>query len=438
MLCLVLCLFLFKGIFALEVEIPDDLKDDRNLPREERIRRHQKRVQLILDARRKTKEEEKKQEELLRPPPPQPGKPSPPPPPSDGLGFSSTSDKTLAQTILHFYPFDTTVKAGDSFLTDMVLFNMENQTLDSLKVTITFDPKIINPVYVNDFNLKDRIETPAKYQVDMERGRISYDCLFKTPQSLENEDILRIVWKAIRPTEFTEISFDLTEDATSLLSNNKDVLGTPHTRQDGIIPTGVTILSDMKSRDDFMIVDKEIISQAGLNPAHEIEGHIILYFETEKKPIKAGDIFDVSIMLSNHQGQACDKVSLLLRFDPGVLKVVDWDKKNRIGVGVNIQDGFSRKRYPFDFHIRNEASNFTGIIDYRMGSSKPVTPPSGELAKIRFQAIAPSEETGVFFIHKKDMRGANTSVALMGAELISPQQWRDETNHGLILQVIEP
>jgi len=29
---------------AVDVDIPDDLKDDRELPREERIRRHQKRV----------------------------------------------------------------------------------------------------------------------------------------------------------------------------------------------------------------------------------------------------------------------------------------------------------------------------------------------------------------------------------------------------------
>jgi hypothetical protein len=441
MFCLLLCIFLFKGVFALEVEIPEDLKDDRTLTREERIRRHQKRVQLILDARKKTKEEEQKlqvEEAREKAKNEQPRKPEPPPPPSEGLGFSPSSDKTLAQTILHFYPFDTTVTVGDNFLTDMVLFNAENRSLDALKVTITFNPNLVKPIFVNDFAIHDKMESPAIYKIDMQKGNIAYECRFNSPQELEGEDIIRIVWQALQPTELTEIGFDLSEKSTFLLSDGKDILGTTYMQNDGIIPTGVSILSNMKSRNDFLIVDKEIISQAGLIPSRETTGNMFLNFEIERKVFKPGDIFDVSILLSNPQGQIFDELFLLIRFDPAVLKVLDWDKKNRISAGINIQDGFARKRYPFDFHIRNEASNFTGSIDYRMGSSKPEVLPSGEVSRIRFQAIAPSEQTTIFFTHSKNTRGPNTSISFMGQELISPAQWQEESYHQLFLQVLNP
>lgn len=443
-ICLLFCLALFKGILALEVEIPEDLKDDRTLPREERIRRHQKRVQLILDARKKTKDEEQKrqaeeQKQKLHQARERRKDAQPPSAPQpDGLGFSPTSDKTLAQTILHFYPFDTTVIVGENFLTDMVLFNAEVQKFDSLKVTIIFDPNLVKPIFVNDFAIHDKLESPAIYNIDMQKGHILYECHFETPQDLEGEDILRIVWQALTPTELTEIAFDLSENATFLLTDGNDILGTPYTPDDGIIPTGVTILSNKKTRDDFLIVDKEIISQAGLTSSRKTAGNMFLNFETERKVINPGDIFDVSVLLSNPEMQVSDKLSLLIRFNPAVFKVLDWDKRNRISTGINIQDGFARKLYPFDFHIRNEASNFTGTIDYRMGSSKPEIFPSGEVARIRFQAIAPSEETNILFIHNKNARGPNSSVSLMGEELISPEQWRNESSHQLKLQVLNP
>jgi len=117
-LIFVMCFSLVNGALALDVDIPEDLEDDRNLPREERIRRHQKRVQLILEARKKSKEEErqrlleearakaqkasaaKKKTTPSRPPAAPPGKPGDAP--SDALSFTPLSSKTLAQTILYF------------------------------------------------------------------------------------------------------------------------------------------------------------------------------------------------------------------------------------------------------------------------------------------------------------------------------------------------
>ncbi|HQH12929.1 MAG TPA: hypothetical protein PLS31_10925, partial [Candidatus Sumerlaeota bacterium] len=52
----------YLALAAEQPEIPDELKDDRDLPREERILRHQKRVQLILEQRQKAKEEERQRQ----------------------------------------------------------------------------------------------------------------------------------------------------------------------------------------------------------------------------------------------------------------------------------------------------------------------------------------------------------------------------------------
>jgi len=116
---------------------------------------------------------------------------------------------------------------------------------------------------------------------------------------------------------------------------------------------------------------------------------------------------------------------------------VDWDKRNWITQGINIQDGFAHKKYPFDFHLRNDANNFRGSIDYRMGSSRMNPFPTGELAKIRFKAVAPAEKTLILFERSKHPDPPNTSITTMGREKLSPAQWQEEYCQ-LILQVAQP
>lgn len=434
-------LFLFAVLsvpcFSIDVDIPDELQDDRNLPREERIKRHQKRVQLILEARKKQREEEKRRrleeekgrrEEAVQKKKESPAKP--PGEPSGMISIPTTASQAFAHTILHFYPFDKTVILGKNFLTDMELFNLHRKPIKGMRVKITFDPRFIVPVYVNDHEIKDLLMDAPYYEVNMEEGNIVYDCRFKEPQPLDGLNLLRIVWNPIRVTDHCEISFDLSENNTAIFSEEKDILGIPQSDSDGIIPTGITILSESRKNSAKIQVDADLQKLIGKKIPGTQSGDVTLKLRPEKKTVTIGEEFDVDILLSNPEAEIIDNLSLLIRYDPAKLKVVDQDKRNWINQGVNIHDGFARKKFPFDYHIRNEAHNQQGYIEYRMGSSLQNPPPSGAFARIRFEALAPADNTIIYFDRTDSRRYPDTVVTYLGENLLSPEQW---TNRELAL-----
>jgi len=429
---------------ALDVDIPDDLKDDRNLPREERIQRHQKRVQLILEARKKAKEEERlkklkearkkateskapsrnvsEKEEVEKPPP---------------ASFAPASSNVLAHTILHFYPFDKTVIAGKNFLTDMELFNLDRQDIQELKVRITFDPRFLHPVMVNDSEINSLMSEPPEYHVDIVNGYIDYACKFMQPLPLDGFNLLRIVWNAAKPTDFCEISFDLSNEKTLVISQGEDILGIPTSPDDGIIPTGITIKSSSKKGEDKILFDPALArAKRGMLPELQ-EGNVSLKLHCDKRRIPVGKTFEVSVFISNPEAVIFDNLSLLIQFDPAVLRVIDWDKRNWISQGINIHDGFARDKFPFDYHLRNRANNQSGTIDYRMGFSRLDPLPTGELARIRFQAMAPVENSEITFDHYSASRYPNTSVRAMGRDVLSPEQWVDPLLKGIRIGVYD-
>ncbi len=433
---------------AQEVEIPDDLKDDTRLSRQERIRRHEKRVQIILQTRLKAKAEEKKrklEEETRRraerysrhkEPRTAPSEKSPESL-STVTSFSPASSQILAHTILYFYPFDKAVIIGKNFLTDMEIYNLVRAGIDEMWVSITYDPRFIAPILINDNEIHPLIDGSPVFKVDTENGEIFYSCKFQNPQSLEGKSILRIVWKPIKPTDYCEISFDLSENRTALISDGKNILGNPNSTEDGIIPTGIAIRpSSTKGQDKFQI-DPAFESAFGKKLPAEQPGYITLRLECLAHSARVGETFDVSVFISNPDAEIFDNVGLWIRYDPEILKVVDWDRRNWISEGINIQDGFARKKYPFNYHLRNEANNYTGAIDYRMGISQIISLPTGELARIRFRALASVQKTEIYFAHRGNSRFPNTSITSMGQELLDPRQWQERNLRGTTIHITE-
>lgn len=440
-------LILTLSVSALDIDIPPELKDDRSLPREERIKRHQKRVQLILEARKNAREEERKRQleesrqkaeaarstkkdtARNRPEPSQPDS-------SPALSIESSSNNVLASTILHFYPFDKTVAVGKNFLTDLQLFNMDSRKIEQLNVKIMFDPRFIVPVMINDNQIHDQLAGDPDYSIDMENGEITYGGVFNEPFSLDNVDILRIAWKTLRQTDYTELTFDLSNDHTQIIANGKDILGTENEKYDGIIPTGIIILDDIKDKKGKIQLDHELMKNLDKRPPLMQPGKITLKLESDTKVVRPGEVFDVSVHISNPEAEIFDKLSMYIRYNPEILKVIDYDKRNWIRKGVNIFDGFARRKFPFDYHLRNEANNYLGTIDYRMGTSRLDPFPSGEIARIRFQAVNAGKKASISFAQTSS-RSPDTSITSMGKDLLAPEQWLDDDFQELNITIAE-
>ncbi|HPB31972.1 MAG TPA: hypothetical protein PLB62_11000, partial [Candidatus Sumerlaeota bacterium] len=298
-LALPLFLLMFSAFcLAQDVDIPDDLKDDRTLPREERIARHQKRVQLILEARQKAKEEEqKKKDEEARlarqqQQQQQPGQPGPqgvPPQavPQEQASLAPAAMQISSTNILHFYPFDINTVVGQNFLTDMELFNPEMVGIEELRVKILFDPRYIQPIMFNDNEIHDLGKGNAKFEADLKNGEITYSKTFDTPQALEGKSLIRIAWQALKETEFTEITFDVSRENTALIVMGEDVLGAPSEKGDGIIPTGVIISPEQTSLQGSFQVDSAFDTMFSKRPPLEQSQDITLSLETEASVIQA-------------------------------------------------------------------------------------------------------------------------------------------------------
>jgi len=440
----------YLALAAEQPEIPDELKDDRDLPREERILRHQKRVQLILEQRQKAKEEERQrqiEEARQKAAAAQAGRvpqPAPTLPPhlikqaqtGETLSLGAPVSNIMASMILHFYPFDVNTVMGDNFLTDIQIINLDRQSIEEVGFKVVYDPRFLAPVYVNDYEIIKFVDGAPEYAASQEKGEITYRAKFKEPQVLDGTNLLRVVWKPLKMVEYTEVDFDLTEKSTYVKARGKDVLGIPSTPHDGAIPLGVTILNNDKKGSEKILVDPEMIKNLGRKVSDKPLGNVTLRLEKSANDIKAGDVFDVSVMLSNPDSESFDSVALYIKFDPDYLRVVDWDKGNWVTLGINIQDGFARKRYPFDYHLRNDASNYLGRIEYRMGTTVDAPMPTGEMAKIRFRAIAPAEKAEVRFIRTK-RRFPNTAITSLGREVLSDLQWQNEDLQGIAIVIGE-
>lgn len=430
-------------------EIPDELKDDRDLPREERILRHQKRVQLILEQRQKAKEEERQRQidearqkaadQASRAPQPAPTLPPQllkPGQTGESLSLGAPVSNIMASMILHFYPFDINTIIGENFLTDIQIINLDRQSIEEIKFKVVYDPRFIAPIYVNDHEIIKYIDGAPEYAANHEKGEITYRGKFKEPQVLDGTNLLRIVWKPLKMTEYTEIDFDLAEKATIVKVRGKDVLGIPATPHDGVIPLGVTILNNDKKGAEKIQVDPAMMKNLGRKISDKPLRNVTLRLEKTASDIKVGDVFDVSVLLSNPDSESFDSVGLFIKFDPNYLRVIDWDKGNWITMGINIQDGFARKRYPFDYHLRNDASNYLGRIEYRMGTTEDAPLPTGEMAKIRFRAIASTEKTEITFVKTK-RRFPNTTITSLGQDVLSELQWQNENLQGMAIVIGE-
>lgn len=156
------------------------------------------------------------------------------------------------------------------------------------------------------------------------------------------------------------------------------------------------------------------------------DGSIQLTFQTPLKPVKEGETFPVHILFKNPNAINIDNLSLDIRFDANVLKVVDYDDENWITRDINIFDGNYHEKFPFDYHIKNQAYNQTGRIIYKMGVSKSdVLIHEGILATIRFYALAPADKTSIkFYVTPYQSDSEGTAITYMGNNVLGKDKDR--------------
>jgi hypothetical protein len=419
-------LFLFfLGCFLIpSIEV---VAQSRNT-RVERLRDHEKKIREIIKERRKKKQEEettRRQQEI------EDRRNGVTTPLEDAGPVDDRAKMAVSSVVMGFKflnekgesDYNITVIENEIFLTEIYLFNIDQNPIDEISLALDYDKRFIQPVKVFDTPLAGMIEGTPDFEIDTRNAILLYSANLKNPLQSSESVLLRILWKAIRPTPYTgiEFAFDMMEREdqphTAMYVRGNNILGVAEDPADGVLSGGLMIMSPNQEKQmlqgkaeelrEIYLGSSATDSRVGLS----LDGSQI-------EDISVGEEFVVTVALNNPEGALIDIVNFSLLFDPKVLQVVDTDQFNYINRGVNIHDGPYSPVFTWDLHKRNEARNDRGLISYQMGLFNGASLPSEPMADVHFRAIAPATETAIGFVKGRPGAPDLTSIRYFGYELV--------------------
>jgi hypothetical protein len=332
----------------------------------------------------------------------------------------------LNSPVLYFYPSDKSVKVGGgNFITLIVLSNPKGETFDSVFLAVKYNNAVFEPVDYEDNIPSEFFKEQPRVFIYKKEGILTYSAQLAKPFLTVNDELLNISWKALVPQSDSPISFSEFQGKNSgLFKNNVDILGDAAVNNDGVIPAHITVLPESYTAEENEEDVDEYSSEWDMfrKGSEQVvgDGSVVLALKAPDEPLKAGEVFLVDIYFKNPKALPIDNIYLDIRFDPDVLRVVDYDEDNWITRDVNIFDGSSHEKFPFDFLFKNQVFNQTGRIIYKNGISKSdLLIQEGVMATIKFYPLAASDKTTVKFNISPGGRSEESAMVLyMGNNIL--------------------
>lgn len=321
--------------------------------------------------------------------------------------------------------YNMIVTEEETFVTEVMMFNIDQNDIDRVRLAISYDKRFIEPVRIFDTTLRSFVDGDPKFRLDEREAVIAYDAKLDEPLRIPETALLRILWRAVRPTSYTGIDFRFSmtqadnEYHTAMYVRGNNILGVADDPADGVISGGLMIEEKPSPTGERVLQGKaEELRELHLGSvASDLEVGIEL--EGPRQPVQVGRDFPVHVRLNNPDGALIDSVSFFIKYDPEVLQVVDQDRFNWIRRGINVHDGPYQGNFPWDMHRNNLARNDRGIITYQKGLSNGAALPSERMATIRFRPIQPTLQTHIYFIPGRPRDIYHTSVRYFGYERLN-------------------
>ncbi len=397
---------------------------DENLSREERLRRHEERVREILRQRQQAQTTDSSaatptQEQA--------------PPPGEETGINLLGSVLLYVRFRPVYEdelpsSDIVVRQGDRFVSEIQMDNESATSFDRVQVALRYDKRFIRPIRVYDDAIRPHVEGVPRFEINDRDNVIIYDAVMRTPRVSKQMTVLKIVWEAYQPTEYTDLQFvfapNRPEDRphTAVFMQGENILGRPDDPIDGVLGGALLIMKpfdpNSSSGAEILQGKKEELREIYLGSMGSQQRVGLRLVGPEGTPA-VGQEFDVDVQLFNPRGAIIDVMRFFVLFDPEVLQVVDHDRNNWIRNGVNVLDGPWREEFPFDFHTQNEADNIRGRVAYAKGLSRGRALRTGTFARIRFRALQPIDQTEIALAAARQGAGNLTAVNYFGYSLLS-------------------
>jgi len=338
-------------------------------------------------------------------------------------------DHTLAT--LYVDPPDQTAPEGGEIVTGFTLSNPKAQGFNRLRLAIRYDRDVVRPAGVRDLAIRRYLAQPSKVEVRPREGLVIITADLAVPLATVSETLLDLRWEALRTVRAAEFKFVEADGQPSGLwmkpkdaaGKETDILGDSMTPNDGFIHGTVQIVPpaifEALQRNRARAKPGQAAEEEEELTLDEVKGGlggVALRLTGPANPPRVGEEFDVDLVFDNRADSLVDGVEVVLGFDPAIFEVVDTDLDNWITRGVNILDGPNRDRFPFDYHLVNQAFNSRGEIVYKMGigDAEKLRRREGVMATIRLRAKAPSPGAALRFLPPASKSSPGTRVTYMG------------------------
>ena len=296
------------------------------------------------------------------------------------------------------------------------LDNPNRVPYDAVAFAIQYDPvvlEILDGSVLPGINVSDasaaalglNIQPVDKYyinEVDSAEGLILFQARLQSEQaqSVQGGIIAQFTVRAIRERGETSLQFENVLQGGAI----DDVLKLKNLQE----RPACTYLRMLDKNNKEQVLNEAVLefgarlrvlsSQEDFLASEEVEDYLTaLRLLSGADQVRVGEQFDVFVLLNNPDQVAFDEISLYLRYDARVLRVVDTDDNNWITEGVNISDGEYHDAFPLEYCKANRVDVHSGEITYAMKSFGEPINGSGTIARIRFEAVRAVETTYVLF-----------------------------------------
>ena len=311
---------------------------------------------------------------------------------------------------------DINVIVGKEFSTEVSLDNKSMAAFDMIRVILSYDPEVLEPLAINDSSIASLIEGKPTSEVDTRAGVILYEARLTKGFVTNNAPILTVRWIGKKVSTVSHIEFGSRGEFNyAVIGDGKDLLGSPKDPNDGLLNMSVVVLPEDPREAEAILAEPALMKGADAKV-----GGVTLALTPPEKPVVVGEPFTVDLVMDNTAYSNLDALNVILSYNPEEIEVLDDDQDNWITLGRNILDGPFHEQFPWDFQIENEVFQARGLIMYRMGAgeSDVTRGKVGSVARIKAVAKRPTISTGFDFRFSKQARVHGTSVSYIGSDAL--------------------
>lgn len=321
-----------------------------------------------------------------------------PPPVAAPLSQETITRKTPTYVTVFLAPGAINTRPGEKFSTLCSVLNTDHLPVSAVELNISYPAWAVKLVGIHHDKLLPNLSSEPECRVDEKAGAIVYKAKLSKINRTMDIPLLTFVWQALVPLDEGEIRLSIGQRDTLVYGGKKILNSGKWGQLDTLMGTTIhfgAAASNKPSPDRYLDFGNQQLMQTGFKDQRQLRPPSLWMKQTEGQILKPGEWLVVDLGVSNPGRCVFDEVRLAASFDPEAVEVVDSDRGNWIGEGVNLLDGPFHKEWPWDNLFKNYADNAQGIFYYRMAMSDLREQPSGTLARVFVRAKRPVQ-TPVF------------------------------------------